>query len=69
MNTGGRGRGLKEKLFNKNAIRHEYRGPPDFLTTPSTPLKRIYQKTSRTPPPLPQASKECESVGLSLSRR
>ncbi len=26
--------------------------PPDFLTTPSTPLKRICQKTPRTPPPL-----------------
>jgi hypothetical protein len=36
-----------EKLPNKNAIRHD---PPDFLTTPSTPLKRICQKKPSTPP-------------------
>jgi hypothetical protein len=46
-------RGFLKKRVNKNAIRQEYRGHPDFLTTPSTPLKRIYQKTSRTPPPPP----------------
>jgi hypothetical protein len=27
-----------EKLPHKNAIKHD---PPDFFTTPSTPLKRI----------------------------
>jgi hypothetical protein len=31
-----------EKLEHKNAKKHENReSPPDFLTTPSTPLKRI----------------------------
>ncbi len=38
-----------EKLPHKNAIKHD---PPDFLTTPSTPFKRVCQKNPRTPPPL-----------------
>jgi hypothetical protein len=57
MHTGGkRGEGaprvppikIFEKLPHKNAIKHD---PPDFLTTASTPLKRICQKTPRTLPP------------------
>ncbi len=57
MHTEGEGRGaphvppikIFEKLLHKNAIKHDT-PPPDFLTTPSTPLKRICQKTPRTPP-------------------
>jgi hypothetical protein len=53
MHTGGRAgeRGRRashvppikifEKLHHKNAIKHD---PPDFLTTPSNPHKRICQK-------------------------
>ncbi len=37
-----------EKLLHKNAIKHD--PPHDFLTTPSTPLKRICQENPRTPP-------------------
>jgi hypothetical protein len=33
-----------EKLGRKNAIKHEKWDPMDFLTTPSTPLKRICWK-------------------------
>jgi hypothetical protein len=53
MHTGGRGAPhvplikIFEKLPHKNAIKHD---PPDFLITPSTPLKRICQKTPRNPP-------------------
>ncbi len=45
---GGGGRGTSctprkcfEKLGHKNAIQHENRGPPRFLTTPSTPSKNL----------------------------
>jgi len=43
-----------EKLSHKNAIKHEKSGPRlDFLTTPSTPLKRIWPKPQGPPrPPL-----------------
>ena len=41
---------MVRKIVTKNAIKHEKRGPPspDFLSTPSTPLKRIWPR----PPPL-----------------
>jgi hypothetical protein len=35
-----------EKLPHKNAIKHD---SLDFLTTPSTPLKRIWQKNKDPP--------------------
>ncbi len=41
-----------EKLPQKNVIKHDS-PPPDFLTTPSTPLKKKFApKNPRTPPPL-----------------
>ncbi len=46
---GGRGEGgtscTPTKVFKKT-IKHD---PPDFLTTPSTPLKRICQKKPKDP--------------------
>jgi hypothetical protein len=45
-----------EKLPHKNAIKHD---PPDFLTTPSTPIKRICQKNQGPPPWI---SNYCESM-------
>jgi hypothetical protein len=39
------GEGVRsEKLSHKNAIKREKRGPLDFLTTHSTPLKIILPK-------------------------
>jgi hypothetical protein len=58
MHTGGEGGGeaphvspikIFEKLPHKNAIKHD--PSPDFLTTPSTPLKRICRKPPGPPPP------------------
>jgi hypothetical protein len=50
--AGGR-RGFKgSKFFHKNEIKHEKADPLDFLTTPSTPLKRIWPKPLVPPPPL-----------------
>jgi len=53
MQTGGAPHVLPIKIFeklpHKNAIKHDP-PTPDFLTTPSTPLKRICQKTPRIPP-------------------
>ncbi len=59
MHIGGRGV-RSEKLSHKNTIKHEKgekSGPTPtpkkkILTTPSTPLKRIWAKTPRTPPSL-----------------
>ncbi len=60
MHTGGWRRGGEtsctpykdfEKLPHKNAIKTTP-PPTDFLTTPSTPLKRICQKPQGPPPPL-----------------
>jgi hypothetical protein len=60
MHTGGGGEGVRsEKLSHKNAIKREKgkkgkKGTPlDFLTTPSTPLKRICLKI-QGPTPLPR---------------
>jgi hypothetical protein len=51
---GGGGRGLwSEKLSHKNSIKHEKVDPLDFLTTPSTPLKRIWPKPQGPPPGFP----------------
>jgi hypothetical protein len=44
-----------EKLDLENAIKHENRGPlPDFLTTPSTTLKRIRERIRFSDPHRPQ---------------
>jgi hypothetical protein len=48
--VGGEGVRL-EKFDNKNEIKHEKGDPVDFLTTPSTPLKKIYPKSQGPPPP------------------
>ena len=43
-----------KKIGRKNAIKHEKRDPPlDFLTTPNTPLKRIWPTPKWPPPPPP----------------
>jgi hypothetical protein len=74
MHTGGGGEGGRgvtsctpykefEKLPHKNAIKTS--PSSDFLTTPSTPLKRIYQKPQGPPPPW--ISNYCASMSPSIS--
>jgi hypothetical protein len=48
-----------EKLPHKNAIKHD---PPDFITTPSTPLKKNLPKKPKDPPPW--ISNYCASMPL-----
>jgi hypothetical protein len=50
-------------IFFQHAIKHEKGDPLYFLTTPSTPLKRICKKNTRTPPPgFPTAVHLCLDV-------
>ena len=51
-----------EKLAHKNAIKHDL--PTDFLTTPSTPLKRICQKKPKDTPPW--ISNYCASINKTV---
>jgi hypothetical protein len=51
MHTGRGGRGKVRKIITKNAITHEKGDPLDFLTAPSTSLKRIWPKPQGPPPP------------------
>jgi hypothetical protein len=54
MHTGGRGKVRSEKLSNKNAIKHEKRGPlPRFSDNPKYPLKKNLTKTPRALPGFP----------------
>jgi hypothetical protein len=60
MHTRGGGEVVRsEKFGNKNVIKYEKGDPLDFLTTQSTPLKRVWPKHQG---PTPWISKYCASM-------